>query len=243
MTRGASLQWLSFYPGEAEVCFPPLVALEVHHSRVEGGTTILELLATTNPSSATIDKYTEERKAVVVELGRNLLEALQATNPPEHSVPLMEQIVKAQEDTPSNYFNDDRKFEERLSLLTESKKHLEDKVWNFVISCCFCVCVCVCVVSHKRGKIRFNLRTQNVVFVLVLFRWNKRCQDLDNENKLMKRIIEVKVQPGLLVFLMGKDAFGCMKKLAKKGVEMTSGVLDWFTELDLSGELLFVMIC
>ena len=45
VTRGASLQWLSYYPGENEVCFPPCTALELlRRNRMEEGAIVLEVL-------------------------------------------------------------------------------------------------------------------------------------------------------------------------------------------------------
>ena len=43
---GANLQWLSQYPAEAEVCFPPLTAIDVVSSRVQASV----LVVTTRPS-------------------------------------------------------------------------------------------------------------------------------------------------------------------------------------------------
>ena len=50
--RGASLQWLSQYPGETEICFPPLCALTVNNKRAHGSLLVIELSASTRTSNA-----------------------------------------------------------------------------------------------------------------------------------------------------------------------------------------------
>jgi hypothetical protein len=43
VARGASIAWLSQYPNEDEVLFPPVCALEVARTRVEGSMIVVEL--------------------------------------------------------------------------------------------------------------------------------------------------------------------------------------------------------
>ena len=43
VARGASISWLSQYPKEEEILFPPLTTLEVTGTRVEGAVLIVEL--------------------------------------------------------------------------------------------------------------------------------------------------------------------------------------------------------
>ena len=51
VTRGASLQWLSYYPEEKEVCFPPCTALELlRRNRMDGQAVILEVSVVTTHS-------------------------------------------------------------------------------------------------------------------------------------------------------------------------------------------------
>ena len=68
VTRGASLESLSYYPWECEVCFPPCTALDVLDDfRLDGAFVILSVALTTNPSAATIDRFVEERRSFVNE--------------------------------------------------------------------------------------------------------------------------------------------------------------------------------
>ena len=49
VTRGATLGWLSYYPEEKEVCFPPCTALEVRRrSRVQQGAVVIEMTLVRN---------------------------------------------------------------------------------------------------------------------------------------------------------------------------------------------------
>ena len=43
VSRGADVSWLSMYPKEDEVLFPPMCACEVQGTRVEGSVVIVEL--------------------------------------------------------------------------------------------------------------------------------------------------------------------------------------------------------
>ena len=68
VTRGASLASLSYYPAEAEVCFPPCTAIDlVDNGRLDGACVIMKVALTTNPAAATIQKFVEERRNFVQE--------------------------------------------------------------------------------------------------------------------------------------------------------------------------------
>ena len=52
VARGASVMWLSQYPTEAEITFPPLTALEMSGSRIDGAVIIVELIASMRPPNS-----------------------------------------------------------------------------------------------------------------------------------------------------------------------------------------------
>ncbi len=58
--RGADLSWLSQYPAEKEVTFPPLTALEVRGSRIEDNTIIVEMTPRVVESCTEIEPDPEE---------------------------------------------------------------------------------------------------------------------------------------------------------------------------------------
>jgi hypothetical protein len=69
VARGACLSWLSFYPEEMEVCFPPLTALDLlHKGAVDKGAVVVELGVMSNPALATIEAFVKRRKDVLVEV-------------------------------------------------------------------------------------------------------------------------------------------------------------------------------
>lgn len=49
VARGASISWLSQYPNEEEILFPPLTALEVSETRVEGALLIVQMRPSMKP--------------------------------------------------------------------------------------------------------------------------------------------------------------------------------------------------
>ena len=52
VTRGASLQWLSYYPEETEVCLPPCTAVELRRKdRIDHGAVVVELGVVCLPKS------------------------------------------------------------------------------------------------------------------------------------------------------------------------------------------------
>lgn len=53
--KGADLSWLSQYPHEAEICFPPLTGLELRNTRIAGSILICELDPRLHAPSAAAD--------------------------------------------------------------------------------------------------------------------------------------------------------------------------------------------
>ena len=60
--RGADLSWISQYPFEQEVVFPPLCALEVSKINVEDGGLVVCLGIKVNPAHAQIEQVVAKMK-------------------------------------------------------------------------------------------------------------------------------------------------------------------------------------
>ena len=75
---GADLSWVSQYPGESEILFPPLTCLEVvGEPRVEGGVIIFPLHANMNLKGLTLEQLEERRKLLHLSMAHNLREELE----------------------------------------------------------------------------------------------------------------------------------------------------------------------
>lgn len=61
VARGADIGWLSMYPNEAEILFPPLTACEVVRTRIDGSTLVVELRPGSAPASL-MEKSVEEKE-------------------------------------------------------------------------------------------------------------------------------------------------------------------------------------
>jgi len=60
--KGANLQWLSQYPHEAEICFPPLTGLELRGTKVEGSVLFVQVEPKVNFRSHEIEETDEVRE-------------------------------------------------------------------------------------------------------------------------------------------------------------------------------------
>ena len=75
---GADLSWISQYPGEKEILFPPLTCLEViDEPRVEGNIIVFPLRANMNLKCLTLEQLEERRKLLHLAMTKNLREELQ----------------------------------------------------------------------------------------------------------------------------------------------------------------------
>jgi hypothetical protein len=74
---GADLSWVSQYPGEREILFPPLTCLEVvGEPRVETGVVVFSLRANMNLKGLTLEQLIERRKLLHLAMLKNLKEEL-----------------------------------------------------------------------------------------------------------------------------------------------------------------------
>lgn len=81
--RGADLAWLSQYPHEREILFPPLLALDALATRVDGSTLVVHARLDV-PAAITLEQVVSKRRKLLLDVGASMrLEvrgALQATS-------------------------------------------------------------------------------------------------------------------------------------------------------------------
>ena len=76
MDRGADLSWLSQYPHEKEVLFPPMTLLEVQDCIAEGGTLVVHLNADVNRQCGTLTQVVSKRRKIVTDMSTILHQEL-----------------------------------------------------------------------------------------------------------------------------------------------------------------------
>jgi hypothetical protein len=76
--RGADLSWLSQYPNEKEICFPPLTGMQVMDTRIEHDRIVVEMRLSVNQTAQTIEKVIQKRWAIVDEIMTNIQDGMRA---------------------------------------------------------------------------------------------------------------------------------------------------------------------
>ncbi|KAL1496498.1 hypothetical protein AB1Y20_016452 [Prymnesium parvum] len=66
--RGADISWLSQYPHEREVLFPPLTGCEVLALRAEGALLVAEVSPSVNLTAATLEQVIERRRKLLLQM-------------------------------------------------------------------------------------------------------------------------------------------------------------------------------
>ena len=77
--RGADIHWLSQFPGEGEVLFPPLLSLQVRSSVVAHDLLVIELRPSVNMTSLTLDAVKAKRHRLVRDMGHSMQIELEST--------------------------------------------------------------------------------------------------------------------------------------------------------------------
>ncbi|CAK0825739.1 unnamed protein product, partial [Prorocentrum cordatum] len=70
--KGAELSWISQYPHEKELCFPPLTSMQVLGTSVEGTVLVVSLRLNLNLTSSTIEEVIGKRHKVARDMCSNL---------------------------------------------------------------------------------------------------------------------------------------------------------------------------
>jgi len=70
--RGADIAWLSQFPHEKEILYPPLTGLEVRGSTVEGRIQIYNVVLSVNLSSLSLEQVVSKRRKMLLDMEPNL---------------------------------------------------------------------------------------------------------------------------------------------------------------------------
>ena len=70
--RGADFSWLSQYPHEKEILFPPLVGLEVIGTKVQGSTLVVESRFSLNMAAQTLEQVVSKRRKMLLDMATGL---------------------------------------------------------------------------------------------------------------------------------------------------------------------------
>ena len=70
--RGADLSWLSQYPHEQEVLFPPLTGLEALSTEVEGSTLVVITRLSLNMASLTLEQVLSRRRKMLQDMAAGM---------------------------------------------------------------------------------------------------------------------------------------------------------------------------
>eukprot|EP00966_Prymnesium_polylepis_P100399 2325669-Prymnesium_polylepis.1 len=135
-SRGADLEWISQYPGEKEVLLPPLTALEVVGTRVEGSLLVVSMQPTINNSNQPIEQVVAKMKTSCLQLVRTLKQDLifhGAPRPAVRALARLEQTASARDpswyNTPSHFLQ--ATMEAMKAEETAFREVLQPKVWSF----------------------------------------------------------------------------------------------------------------
>lgn len=79
VARGASIAWLSQYPKEEEILMPPLTALEVAGTKIEGAVVVVELRPSVKPNDSGLKTGEEDIKELDAQRELKAQEAHEAT--------------------------------------------------------------------------------------------------------------------------------------------------------------------
>jgi hypothetical protein len=78
VSRGADVKWVSQYPDENEKLFPPLCALNVVKSRVEGSIIVVTLSVTLNQHSLTMEQLRSRKQSLLLQHNKHQMLKLEA---------------------------------------------------------------------------------------------------------------------------------------------------------------------
>ena len=119
--RGADLSWLSQYPDEHEITFPPYTGLEVVNTRVEGSVLVVELRLNVNLMSPTIEAAVAKMRSAHLQLLDIIHSNLRAANAPEQLLKSLKGLKGSEQGKEPDYFNRVQNFRDATEMALDTQ--------------------------------------------------------------------------------------------------------------------------
>ena len=119
--RGADLSWLSQYPHEREITFPPYTGLEVVNTRVEESVLVVELRLNVNLLSPTIESAVAKMRSAHLQLLDIIHSNLRAANAPARLLESLKGLRGSEEGKEPGYFNHMENFRKSTEMALETQ--------------------------------------------------------------------------------------------------------------------------
>ena len=119
--RGADLSWLSQYPDEKEITFPPYTGLEVLGTRVEVSVLVVELRLNVNLMSPTIEAAVSKMRSAHLQLLDIIHSNLRAANAPKQLLDSLRGLRGSEQGKEPDYFNRVQNFRDATEMALDAQ--------------------------------------------------------------------------------------------------------------------------
>uniref|UniRef100_A0A7S3ET14 NAD(P)(+)--arginine ADP-ribosyltransferase n=1 Tax=Haptolina ericina TaxID=156174 RepID=A0A7S3ET14_9EUKA len=126
--RGAELSWISQYPHEAEILFPPLTGLEMSSAKVDVNSLVIGTRLSVNLTALTLEQVVSKRRKMIMDMGdgMNMEIREELKDRPEDGEQAILLLKKGLEAGPFSFtpkwYNDDENFSRAVSMSLGLKK-------------------------------------------------------------------------------------------------------------------------
>ncbi|KAL1498967.1 hypothetical protein AB1Y20_013487 [Prymnesium parvum] len=126
--RGAELVWISQYPHEAEILFPPLTGLEMSNAEVDVNQLVVSTRLSVNLTALTLEQVVSKRRKMIMDMGEGMTMEIkeELKERPEDAETATMLLKKGLEAGPYSFspkwYNDDENFSKAVSMSLGLKK-------------------------------------------------------------------------------------------------------------------------